>query len=123
MVSSYYESHITMLGKPEELRPFVETLGWKFSAIDGDPTLGPGVKCYATQHNRVSLSQTVVLSALNVSADWLENQGIEVIRRKVEKVIHDDRSNTVKIGECNGACVGCHLDDYEKLNNEKCNLG
>lgn len=114
MVSTYYESHITLLGHPEDIRPFVELCGWKFSAIDGDPTLGPGLKCYATKHSKASLGEAVVLKDLNATADALEKLSLNVIRRKVEKVIHDDRSDTVRIGSCNGACVGCHLDDYEK---------
>ncbi len=107
----YYECHITMLGDKEKLKPIVEFHKWKFSAIDGDPTLGDGIKCYATRHYNTKLNPDTVLYALHWVADDLERNGIEVIRRKIERVIYDDRSSTVRLGSCNGACPECHLDE------------
>lgn len=110
MSKSYYECHITMLGDPKKVEPLVKSLKWKFSAIDGDPTLGDGIKLYATRHYNSRMEQGRVLDELLITATKLEEFGIEVIRRKIELVIYDDRSSTVSF-KCKGGCPECHLDD------------
>lgn len=101
---SYYECHITMLGDKEQIRRCVEATGWKFSAIDGDPVLGAGVKCYATMFYNQRVPEYQVQAAVRVAANELTEAGIQVTRRKVELVIFDDRSDKVN---CNGACPEC----------------
>lgn len=105
---TYYECHVTLEGNPATLRPCVEALRWKFSAIDGDPLLGAGIKCYATKHFNVRRGHAVVLHALLSAAATLEELGCTVTRRKVELVLYDDRSSKIR---CTGACVECHLDE------------
>ena len=110
--NSYYETHITMIGDPQEIKPVVEMLKWKFSVIDGDPSLGNGVRCYATKHWKSTRNQEDCLVDLRLMAESLEYacRTCKVIRRKIELVIYDDRSRTVTF-ECNGACPECHLED------------
>lgn len=105
-MKSYYECHITLLGQPELIKPHVEDIKWKFSCINGDPVLGEGVKCYATTFYNVKLTESRVLENLNNAAEQLAANGIEVIRRKIEKVIYDS-----KMEKCDGGCIPCHLDD------------
>jgi hypothetical protein len=112
MTKEYYECHITMEGDPVIIRPLVEATKWKFSAIHDDIIMGEGLKCYATRHFNVRKAQVRVLELLHETADDLERQGVKVLRRKVERVLYDDRID--KPGTCNGACVGCHLDDYNE---------
>lgn len=107
----YFECHVTMTGDAATIRPLVERLKWKFSVIDGDILLGDGAKCYATRLFNARLEQQgVMLQLLNV-ANKLESYGCNVIRRKMEMVIYDDRSSKMR---CEGGCVECHLDDVKK---------
>jgi hypothetical protein len=100
-----------MLDNPTKVQEAVERLYfWKFSKIDGDPTLGKGVKCYATRHFKANVRESEVLHALHDAADFLKRLGITVMRRKIEMVIYDDRSSTVRF-ECKGGCPECHLDE------------
>lgn len=93
----YYECHITMMGKPLDLKKHVEERKWKFSAIDGDPSLGDGIKCYATRHYNSKIPKDEVLRQMINTANFLRFLDIDVIREKIELVIHDTKSCTVRI--------------------------
>lgn len=90
----YYECHITMVGKPEEIKPIVESLGWKFSCIDGDIVLGDGVKCYATMHYTIRKSVEEVHHLLGMALLSINLLGINTLRSKIEKVIYDNIQTT-----------------------------
>lgn len=87
----YYELHVTLEAAKQDwprLKADVENLGWKFSAIDGDPILGPGVKCYATKHLHQSPEvwpESIVRRAALALKQW----GWTVTREKVELVLYD----------------------------------
>ncbi len=108
---NYYECHVTIDGNPEIVRPLVQETKWKFSAIDGDSNLGDGVKCYATRQLNAKIPANEVLENLHRVADWLQEKGLKILRRKVEMVLYDDKIAKV----CTGACIECHLDDYEEI--------
>lgn len=112
-MNKYYECHITMIGLPEKIRPVVEITGWKFSAIDGDPVMGDGIKCYATKMFHASKPELEVLAELLNWSEFLQIQGCNVVRKKIEMVIYDDRSSKITF-VCNGGCQDCHLDDRKE---------
>src|SRR5262245_45564769 len=93
MTKEYYECHITLRGQPKHLKGLVESFNWKFSAIDGDPALGPGVLCYATRHFNGRWSRESVVQEMNAVAAQLAQKSLveEVVRQKVELVIYDTK--------------------------------
>jgi len=105
-VTTYYEAHITMMGIAAYIKPAVEKLRWKFSVIEGDTNLGAGSKCYATKQFKASEEKEQVLQQLLDTANKLEGPFAEVLRRKIELVLYDDRSSTVRF-TCDGLCPEC----------------
>lgn len=105
-MKAYYEAHITLIADPVSVKPYIESSRnpWKFSVIDGDPVLGEGIKCYATMFFNVKRPQAEVLQLLHAKADHLKGVGFNVVRRKIEKVIYDDKMDKVS---CEGACLEC----------------
>lgn len=93
----YYECHITIESQDwfgTALRVHAHE-GWKFSKIDGDPNLGPGVKCYATRHMSGTLPIDQVRYQLEVMAKEFKRLGENVVREKVELVVYDSLSEMV----------------------------
>lgn len=103
-MTQYYEAHITMVGDPKEIKPIVEAINWRFSCIDGDINLGEGVKCYATTQANIRVGDDNMIKRLNDVADAFVAMHLNVLRRKVEVVIYDDRSS--KVGVCDD-CATC----------------
>ena len=95
-MAKYYECHVTLEGIPDVIRPDVESLKWKFSAIDGDPTLGNGVKCYATRHFNFKIPEQQVLTELLNVGSILRFKH-RVLREKIELVLFDSRVDTVSV--------------------------
>lgn len=97
----YYEAHITMefdprfkphvIGSRDHVEKCVQAYGWTFSAIDEDPYLGKGVKCYATKHYPFRIHADAVLDVVKLASKWLQEDGITVIREKLELVIYDSK--------------------------------
>lgn len=102
----YYECHITFMmpggqAAPDTVQWLEKNTGWLFSAIDGDPVLGPGRKCYLTKHYPASAhtSHTVaeaeeVKRKMGKVADFVRGTNVDVIRQKIELVIFDTKSNS-----------------------------
>lgn len=110
-MKQYYECHITIEGDPTIVKPLVQETKWKFSAIDGDSNLGDGIKCYATRQLNAKYSMPEVVENLHRIANKLQENGLTILRRKVELVLYDDKISKV----CTGACIECHLDDYAEI--------
>lgn len=62
--------------------------GWSFSRIDGDPVLGAGVKSYLTSYAE---SFDVALVKLSAMASSLRSEGVQIMREKIELIMHDVR--------------------------------
>lgn len=90
-MKQYYECHITMVGDSEKIKKETENGGWKFSRIEGDPTLGDGVKCYATKHYNKKYHPEHITKALELTASqiaWLTDA--KILRTKIELVVYDN---------------------------------
>lgn len=93
----YYECHITIhlpVGDSftrTYVAREVHNIGWTFSAIDGDPDLGSGVKAYATKHFNARRTCEGVVKDLEESAAKLASWGCMILRKKVEFVMYDVR--------------------------------
>lgn len=86
----YYECHITMSGKPDIAKKITELSGWKFSKIDGDTTLGEGLKCYTTKQYNVKYALEFITDIVEEVALELQRFGnLKILRSKVELVVHD----------------------------------
>ncbi len=83
-----FECHITLKGNPLHLKQKVESLPgkWTFSCIDGDPSLGDGVFCYATAHYG---SEHVAAYEIYSAVRELNKQGESPLRAKIEHVVFD----------------------------------
>ncbi len=87
MPRPYYECHVTFMTSEGDPR----ITGWKFSAIDGDPVLGAGVKSYLTRQFKDSKPLADVIAEVEFAAAQLRDSGLRVLRRKVEHVIYDTK--------------------------------
>lgn len=93
MTKQYYECHVTMEGDKSHIEKCVESIGWKFSAIDKDIILGDGVKCYATMHySKSKYADEQIIAFVEDASYNLASMGCNVIRSKVELVVFDRRS-------------------------------
>ncbi len=92
-MKKYYECHITFTGNMERIKLRVEKTGWKFSCIDGDPTLGDGARAYATKHYNSRCKLEKVVQEMNEVARNLTlfEQDIDVVRQKVELIVYDTK--------------------------------
>lgn len=90
-----YECHITIEATGEYMQQkaqeLIEKRGWKFSKIDGDPVLGKGVKCYATNHFAAKKNVDEVIRNMSYLAEELFAASFLVIREKVELIIFDTK--------------------------------
>lgn len=84
-----YECHITIGLHPISAKALIESLGWKFSYITGDPDLGTDPHEYATRHASANTQITIVIEELTRIASILARQGFPILREKVELVMYD----------------------------------
>lgn len=84
-----YESHITVSIKDAELAQKVaDEQNWKTSEIKRDITLGDNSYFYLTTH---CPEIRLMFSRLNRATDMLKFYKINVIREKIELIIHDTK--------------------------------
>lgn len=109
MSKTYYEAHITFLEaeKPNEnVKELIQGYSWKYSMISGDANLGDGIKHYATRQFPSHYTEEKMLEELDLVSGYLEKRDHKILRKKIEKVIHDSKSSLVKV-KCTGACKEC----------------
>ncbi len=87
-----FECHLTIdvpLNQLGHLREEIENkIDWKFSRITDDPLLGEGMFCYATAHFTYAMQALCKTEGLS---EELRRSGFNVVRRKIEIVMFDER--------------------------------
>lgn len=84
-----YESHITLLFEERQgVAMLGSSLGWKPSAIAGDPVLGPATYTYLTRH---SYDLRDIRNKMEDCVKTLQAAGYKVVREKIEYIVHDKR--------------------------------
>ena len=85
----YFEIHVTMPAESKErTTEILGQVGFKFSALKGDPIMGDDLLFYGTAHTRTEDQAHLKLAQATKA---LEDSGITVLRRKIEHVIFDSR--------------------------------
>jgi hypothetical protein len=93
-MAEHFESHITLpvtADSPiDKWKEIATKLGWKTSAIDGDPLLGNKVFFYLTKHdtNFDILKFDTFACATLVEAET----GVVAVRMKIEKIVFDTKT-------------------------------
>lgn len=85
-----YECHITVnKTKSEKLfKDLAKEYKWKTSAIDGDPVLGNNVYFYFTTYDD---DFDRMRGRMENFVDVLQGTGTKVVRKKIEKIVYDER--------------------------------
>ena len=89
-----FEAHITL---PREKSDWVQAAAmenWKFSAIDGDALMGKKPYCYLTAYDSSAIE---LFKSMTQMCKILERVGVDVLRKKVEKIIYDTKTNVDEI--------------------------
>lgn len=87
----YFECHVTFM--PNSGETIVHNPGWIFSAINGDPVLGQGVKSYLTRQYSSRYPLQHVINETEAVAEALRKSGlVKVLRTKVERVVYDSKT-------------------------------
>lgn len=93
-----FETHITCLIKDaEKAQKVADAQGWKTSQIARDIALGDDTYFYLTSHGR---NIAKVTTKLDHTVAFLKAFGVEVVREKIELIIHDTKLHTSS--ECQG---------------------
>jgi hypothetical protein len=88
-----YECHITVnTADAKKATKIAEEQHWKTSEIARDPVLGDKNFFYLTTHTN---SYALMLSRMSRCAEALRSWDVEVIREKIELIIHDTKTNRI----------------------------
>lgn len=87
-----FELHLTFPASQREMvRQVAKTAPqWTFSAIDNDPILGPGVKCYLTSYDKDYGNAVSKVRAMGL---YCAQNGLLPLREKVEMIVYDTKES------------------------------
>ena len=90
-----FEAHITCKrDDSEKVGQVGKYYEWKFSAFDADPLMGDKPYCYLTNYDP---NAQTLLNSMNDVCDELKAIGVEVLRRKIERIIYDTKTGVNEI--------------------------
>lgn len=92
-----YESHITCsTEQSKEAQKVADEYKWKTSQISRDITLGEATYFYLTTHE---VTEIRIREKLFRTSEALKAAGVDVIREKIELIIHDTKiRSTLQVG-------------------------
>lgn len=92
----YYELHVTMekVQDVKACRLFLSSQMWHYSCINGDAVLGDRTLHYGTRAVNGDSTLSHVKAVLNNMVNELTSGGYTVLRRKIEMVIYDERTDS-----------------------------
>ena len=84
-----FECHITCaLADAKKCETVADRLHWSTSQIERDPVLGKASYFYLTSHSR---DLTEMTTRMRAAVQGLEQLGVQVLREKIEVIIHDTK--------------------------------
>lgn len=87
-----YECHITVSTRYADRASVVaRNLHWKTSEIARDPVLGDDTYFYLTTH---ASNPKIIFERMEYCTAMLRDEGVPIIREKVELIIHDTKTLT-----------------------------
>lgn len=96
----HFECHITTRTSfAETATAIANDLHWKTSEIARDPVLGNDTYFYLTTHDN---DKQRMLTRMNECANRMREAGIEVVREKIEEIIHDTKLGLTLVAEPSG---------------------
>jgi hypothetical protein len=101
--ASYYECHLTFDAftqgrisewdrRCEQIDEIGQKYHFRFSKIEGDEQMGPGVRWYLTRSLKDGPTLTNDMNALTYA---LTQAGVPILRRKIEHIVFDERRDKI----------------------------
>lgn len=92
-----FEAHVTC-DRSQSLivQKVADSIGWTFSAIDGDPIMGKQAYCYLTAYD--TSGHALMVRMLNEVRPLLDRHGVEPLRFKIEEIVYDSKTGVNTLG-------------------------
>ena len=101
-----FEAHITLpIERAFLAQKAAAATGWKYSAIDGEAMLESKPYCYLTNYDP---DGPTLLAKMDVLCRSLEGLGVNILRRKVERIVFDSKTGVDELTALTARDVVAH---------------